>query len=131
MSSEDSGNNIFEDALNVSSNVVTFGTVGFGNGGFTPEEGKSKNLFFKPIEKQVKNVTGATAAEEANKEARERFNQEKADALAQRGADQQQFNKEQVAASRLAGNTKNKTSRSSTGGSNASLGSDERDFLGL
>lgn len=95
-----------------------------------------KNFWAKDL---VKDVTGATAAEEANKAAEQNLKEQKAAAEADRVAGQQQFAKEQLIKSKQAGGQRRSTNSSrSTATPKAvktlatnNLGSDEQDFLGL
>lgn len=81
----------------------------------------------------LKDVTGATAAEEANADARKRFAEEKSAADKARKDAQSQSAADQLAKSRSASSARGGISNpSSTGQARFSnLGSDEQDFLGL
>ena len=120
-----------EEALDIFTQATTFGAVGYdGDDGFglgqAPQE-----LIVDPI----KDITGATAAEEANVQAQTRFDQEKAEAARQREEAKGRQTREQIGKSRLAGVARGQaTTSKATGGQTnkqSSLGSDEQDFLGL
>ena len=126
----DSGGSLIEDALNIFANVSTGGLVGFdgANNGFTP------GIVGRAGVQGLKEVTGAQAAEDANKLAREQFEQQKADALQDRENALALDAATQLQVSRSAGGLRRSTNRS--GGdprpsTSNSLGGDERDFLGL
>ena len=93
------GNSLFESLVDVGLQVGTAGLVGVKS----EEGGLSAGVTGKPVVKGVKDVTGATAAEEANKLARDRFEQERADIVTARGEAKSQTAADQLAASRQAG----------------------------
>lgn len=80
-----------------------------------------------------KDITGANAAEDANKLAREQFEQGKADILSERELAREKNAAAQLKASNLAGGLRRgrKSSAPAKTASAPALGSDERDFLGL
>ena len=132
--SSDNGPGVLDDALNAFTNFTTFGTVGFDkdNLKFSTDKGVNRNLLKKPTTSALKDLTGATAAEEANRQKQARFEEEKAARAQQRVEDIATHERNQVTASRLAGANRKTTNRSSRGTSRASsLGTDESDFLGL
>lgn len=116
--------------INVGTQTMTGGLVGYDkDSGFSVGKGLTGNVAIDGL----KEVTGAKAAEEANKMAREQFDQQKVDAEKARLEAQAQSSREQIAASRMAsgrggGGVGTGTSRVSRF---SSLGEDERDFLGL
>lgn len=125
MCSTGGGNSFFESVVDVVLQNATFGAAGFKS----DEGGVGAGITGKPAINLVKEVTGANAAEEANEDARARFESEKDQALQDRSNAQAQNAANQLQASRSAGAVRSgsvpKTNRSSN------LGSDERDFLGL
>lgn len=129
MSSSDSGNSFFEDIVNVATNIGTFGLAGFES----EKGGLTTGVTGSPILSGVKDITGASAAEEANVDARKRFEEEKAGAEKARADAKSQSAREQVTASRLAGGARSggTSSAASRGSRFSSLGGDEQDFLGL
>lgn len=128
--------NLFVDGLNAAVQMATLGYAGY-------EDGKISNGINTNIAKKVgrevvsgvKEVTGAKAAEEANRLAREQFEEQKAAALLEREQAKQRNANEQIAASRAAGAARNAGRSNRTGNNQTtgsfSLGQDERDFLGL
>lgn len=120
--------------VNLGVNISSFGTVGYNSSdGLTTDDGfwkKAGDATYKGL----KDVSGATAAEEANKQARLQFEEAKLQGLKDRQEAIASKNRDDLIASRLAGG-----SRTSPGNSKGStktsiyskLGSDERDFLGL
>ena len=121
------GNSFFESLLDVGLQVGTSGIVGYKS----DDGGLGAGIIGQPIVDVTKEVTGASAAEEANKQARERFEQEKADTLTARAEVKAQTAADQLAASRGAAGAR--AGRTSTGTTSraSNLGGDERDFLGL
>ena len=122
--------NLFVDILNYGTQTATGGLVGFdteGNfkAGQTTE--LAKNIGRETVS-GLKEITGAKAAEEANKMAQQQFDQEKANMDKQRVEAQNNVARDQVTQSRMAG-----AARRSTVGSMSSfsLGGDEKDFLGI
>lgn len=94
------------------------------------------------VQTGIKDVTGASAAENANKIAKQQFEESKNNALKAQQEARARTARDQMSASRSAASSRKKsgtgrtsTSRSSTGGvgtqSVSKLGSDEQDFLGL
>lgn len=113
--------NIFNEGLNTFTNVFSAGTLGFKNGGF------QQGVATKAVYKGLKDVTGATAAEEANMLARQQFEKTAAQAEQDRLNAIQQNQNDQIRQSQLAGAAR--TSSRTTGRS--SLLGGERDYLGL
>ena len=66
--SQGSGTNIFEDFINFGTQIATIGTLGFDQNGF--KGGVTVDA--------TKEITGAAAAEEANKLARQQYEEQKA-----------------------------------------------------
>lgn len=124
------GNSVFEDFLNVTANVVTGGIVGFE----ADEGGFKAGVTLEPGIELAKELTGANAAAEANKLARDQFEQAKADTLADKAQAEADSAADQLKASNLAGGVRRGTRRSG-GNTSASTGSDtgsqQKDFLGL
>lgn len=110
--------------------MFTGGFVGYQDGKFGAS-GVSSDM--------LKDVTGATAAEEANKLARQQFEEAKAEADAQRVEQQAQTGRDQIRQSQMAAAARstassrsaNKATASSASGGGLTLGEDEKDFLGL
>ena len=122
------GNSVFEDIINVFTQASTFGAVGFeaDNGGIT--SGVTTDF----IGEGVKEVTGVNAAEDANKLAREQFEQNKADILAAKEDERRQNAADQLKSSNLAAGVRRRSSKSTVGaGSSSTVGTGEKDFLGL
>ena len=91
------------------------------------------------LEHTVKEVTGANAAEEANKQAQKQFEASKSAAEKAQVEAKARTARDQLAASRLAGSAR-KSGKSAVNGANkgslksssvSKLGSDGQDFLGL
>lgn len=122
MSSSDSGNSGLEDILNVATQFFTFGAAGFERGGITP------GITGEPVVEGAKEITGATAAEEATALARERFEEEKGIAIEQRKEGKRQTARQQLIASNLAAGSRKGGNQ--TPGKTTSLGA-EVDFLGI
>ncbi|MCK5139784.1 MAG: hypothetical protein KAQ85_08085 [Thermodesulfovibrionia bacterium] len=123
------GNSVFQDIINAVTNVATGGLVGFK----ADDGGLGAGVVGKVGVGAIKDVTGATAAEDANADARARFEQEKASAEADRAAGQKKNAQEQLQASRSAEGARGGGKGGATAGGSqfSSLGGDERDFLGL
>ena len=115
-----------DDTLNVVTQLGTWGSVGFEDGGF------KKGVITDATIDVTKELTGAAAAEDANAVAREQFEQQKAAAAKERKEAKAQSAQEQITASRLAGGARAGKSTSKSSASRfSSLGGDEQDFLGL
>lgn len=121
------GNSVFEQIIDVVVQSSTGGLAGFKS----DEGGLAKGVTGSPLVDVVKEVTGAAAAEQANVDARKRFEEEKARSKKSRQEAKQQSAREQVTASRLAGAARTGGRGTDRGSRFSSLGSDERDFLGL
>lgn len=128
--------NLGSDFLNAGLQGVTGGVIGFENGGIS--NGVTTNLAKKSGKELVsgtKEVTGAKAAEEANKVARQQFEQAAEDAKNARIEAQAATAKDQVRQSQMAGAARaSATTRSANKGTaigGSVLGADEKDFLGL
>ena len=121
------GNSFFESVLDVGLQLGTGGLAGYKS----EEGGLGAGITGQPIVDITKEVTGASAAEEANKQARERFEQEKADRLTARGEAKAKTAAEQLTASRQAGGVRAGTPSRTPTTRTSNLGGDERDFLGL
>jgi len=114
--------------IDISTQIATGGLAGFDDSNF------GRGVTGDVIKEGVKEITGATAAEDANRQARERFDEEKARALAQRKESQAQTARQQLIASRLAAGVRRGSKEAGTGttkSKSSTLGSDESDFLGL
>lgn len=130
MCSTGGGNSFFESVLDVGLQLGTFGLVGFKD----DEGGLSAGITGEPLVDVLKDVTGATAAEEANQLARQSMEEAKAAELQAREDARSQTAANQIAASRRAqalrtpsGTGAPSTSPSAIGG----VTGDERDFLGV
>lgn len=120
--------NLFADIVNVGTQVGTGGLAGYGDGKFGP------GIVGTEVVSGIKEVTGAKAAEQANKLAREQFEQTKVDAEAARVQAQQNTATSQMQKSNIAGAARSARVSSKNSGQpvgSYSLGSDEKDFLGL
>lgn len=120
--SEGTGFSGLDDTLNILTNISTGGLAGFGEGGF------KAGVTGKPLVEGTKDVTGASAAEEANEQARDQFEQSKVQAEEDRLKSQQQDTQTQIAASRGAGRVRSSVSDSASTGPAVGGG---KDFLGL
>ena len=109
--------------LNVATNVVSAGLIGYENGGL------KAGVTGQVAVDTTKDITGATAAEEANDMARQQFEQQTADALKVRQDNILANQRNQTALSNAAGSrnsnigTPQKTTKTITG--------DVSDFLGV
>lgn len=117
-----SGNNFFDDVLDIVVQGSTFGLVGY--------DGKGKvkaGTTGKPAMDVTKEITGAKAAEEANEQAREQFNKDVEAARKQR-EDMQWMNQQRAIA-----NSNNASSARSMKVDNKTVSKigDTSDFLGL
>jgi hypothetical protein len=133
------GGNFFEnlgnDVMNYGVQALTLGTLGYQDGKVS--NGVTTNYWRevgRASRKGIKDVTGATAAEEANRLAREQFEQQRADAEAARLESIRQTGRDQMRQSNLAGAVRN-TARSTANRGQAvgsySLGDEEKDVLGV
>ena len=116
---------IGEDLLDAGINIGTGGIVGYKDGKLR------KGVATRITESSLKDVTGATAAEEANKDARAQFEEQKKAAADQRSESQAKFAQDQIRKSKLAGGSKAGGRATTAGAKKSFLGSDEQDFLGL
>jgi hypothetical protein len=127
--------NFMTDVTNYGLQALTVGTVGYN--GKTLDNGVATNAHRegrRAAMNGLKEVTGANAAEEANRQARAQFEQSKIDAEAARAESIAQVGRDQVQQSRTAGAARNATRSSANKGtavSSYSLGADEKDYLGL
>jgi len=126
------GNSFFESFIDVAAQAFTGGNLGYksdeGGLGLGVVSGEGVDIA-TPI---LKDITGVTAAEEANADARKRFEEEKAAADKQRADNIAQSAANELIKSRSAASTRGGVSGSSKGQSRfSSLGGDESDFLGL
>lgn len=128
------GNSGFESALDIVANAFTFGALGF------KSDAKDDGLFgvTKGVSTEtaiggLKDITGATAAEQANADATARFEAEKAATDKARKDAQSVSAANQLNKSRSAASSRGGVSNPSTSGQSrfSNLGSDESDFLGL
>jgi len=126
MCSTGGGNSAFESFIDVALQTGTGGLLGFKD----EKGGIGTGVIGDPLKKGLKDITGATAAEEANDAAREQLNEERAAALQEREDAKAQTAAEQLAASRRASSVRGGTA-ATTGSRFSDLGGDERDFLGL
>lgn len=117
--------NLGADILNVGLGTATGGLVGYKDGKI--QAGATVD--------GLKVVTGAKAAEDATALARKQYEEQKAAAEAGRLEAQGQQSRDQMIQSQRAGAARNITSKSSanrgTAISGSSLGTEEKDFLGL
>lgn len=127
------GGNFFENVLNSALQMYTGGMVQY-----DPERGGIRGDIKNDVGLDIyKEISGAKAAEQVNVQAREQYEQTKADAAAARVEAQNQTAKDQMQQSRMASGARassSATTRSTNKGtaiSSVSLGADEKDFLGL
>ena len=88
-------------------------------------------LFNEAIVKPFKDLTGATAAEEATELARETAEQEQADALTEREDAKALVAAEQLSISQQASSLRSSGARDVSARGSSGLGGEESDFLGL
>lgn len=119
--SQGSGTNIFEDFINMGTQIATLGTLGFDQNGF--KGGVTVDA--------TKEITGAAAAEEANKLARQQYEEQKAALEEQRQNKINQDKNNQIAASNASTSNKSSSSTSATGVVNTYNNPGQTDFLGL
>lgn len=128
---EEAVENPLETFADVSTQLLSGGIVGFEDGGFTP------GVVGKPALAGLKEVTGAAAAEEANALTREAIEDERERRLREREELQARNARDALTRSRTAAGVR-RGGGSGSGGffggstfSDSTIGSDERDFLGL
>lgn len=118
--------NLLTDTINYTSQYFSAGLVGYG------QDGVKTGVTGTAGVNGLKEITGAKAAEDANKMAREQFEQARDDAQAERAEAIRQTGREELQKSRIAGAARNARTSSGKGSYGSfSLGEDERDFLGL
>lgn len=124
--SSGTGVSLLDDIINISTQVGTLGTVGYG------EKGVKKGVVTDAAIKGTKEITGAKAAEEANAMARDQF-EKSTKAAEQARLDSIKVNERiQTATSNAATSTKsNSTNKTSSGKTASSITGDVTDFLGL
>jgi hypothetical protein len=122
------GNSFFESTLDIVAQAFTGGAIGFKS----DEGGLGVGVTGEVGVDTFKEITGAAAAEEANADARKRFEEEKAASDKQRADNVAQSAANELQKSRSAASARGGVSGSSKGQSRfSSLGNDESDFLGL
>lgn len=122
------GNSFFESFIDVGTNLFSLGSLGYKS----DEGGYGAGVYGKKGIEATKEVTGANAAEEANEQARQRFEEEKTASEKQRSDNIALSAAKELQKSRSAASARGGVSGSSKGQSRfSSLGSDEADFLGL
>jgi hypothetical protein len=123
------GGNFFENVLNSYTQIMTAGVVQYNDKGFKADLNDSVGM------NTYKEMSGAKAAEEANEQAREQFEEQKANAATERQNALLQNANDQRKQSLMAGAARNTTSKSTANKGQAvgsfSLGGDEKDFLGI
>lgn len=120
-SGEGTGIGIFDEAINLATNVSTFGTVGFGKDGF------KAGVVGKPVLGLTKELTGAKAAEEANEITRQQIDQARQQATAERSRAIEQNKQRQIQLSKSAGRARKATQDRGS----STLGNSGSDLLGL
>ena len=137
MCSTGGGNSLLESMADVALQTATAGFAGYkGDEGVgLGVKGKLAKKGVGAIGEGLKEVTGAAAAEEANKLARQQMEENKAQMLQERENLKAQNAARQIAASRQAASVRS-TSTGPRGATTrtslkSNLGGDERDFLGL
>ena len=130
--------NLFSDVVNIGLQGATGGTIGYRDGGITQGiTGDAVREAGRATRDGLKDITGASAAEEANAQARAQYEQARKDAEAarieqQNRIAQDQMTKSQLAQSSRSVNARNRNSAgSSSGYGSFSISQDEQDFLGL
>ena len=129
MCSTGGGNSVLESVVDVALQTGTLGLVGYKDeeGGFAP------GVVTKESVGLLKDVTGATAAEEANEMARDAARKEREARLQEREDIRAQTTAEQIRLSQQAGGVRSRAGAGTgvaTGLQMSNLGG-ERDFLGL
>lgn len=125
--SSGTGSGILDDVVNGATQLTTFGLAGYGSGGL------KTGVTGTPAVAGLKDITGATAAEEANAQARDQFNQNTAAAATDRSNAQLQDQRNQIASSQSAAAavaTSSANPNNNTSGGKRITG-DVSDFLGL
>lgn len=122
--------NLLSDVVNYGLQYSTSGLVGYGDGNL--KTGVTTDV----VVGGTKEVTGAAAAEEANRMAREQYEQTRKETAQARTAAQNQTALNQIQQSEMAQGArayKGRTTASNAGQpvSGATLGGDERDYLGI
>jgi hypothetical protein len=115
-------NDPIDDLINAGTQFFTGGLVGYNKGGI------KAGIIGDPIMEGTKEITGAKAAEEANKMAREQFDKSVADANVDRQNAIAQKQRNQVNASINAGEARSSASKKTN--TTKPLG-DVTDFLGI
>ena len=137
MCSSGGGNSFLESIADVTVQAFTGGLAGYKD----DQGGLGLGVTGKPMVEGaiggLKEITGAAAAEEANRDARKQMEDAKAQSLQERENAKAQNAANQLAKSRQAASVRKTTGRSSTGRVSAGassvsiLGEDERDLLGV
>lgn len=117
------GIGFIDEGINVATNVVSGGTVGFGEDGF------GQGVVTKEAIKGVKEITGANAAEEANKLARTQYEDQVQAARADRANAIATDQRNQLNLSNSA--TGARTGANNKSNNKTSVTGDVTDFLGL
>lgn len=126
--------NLFSDVANYTVNTATAGLLGYENGrignGVTTNTLREAG---RATRDGIKEITGASAAEEANAQARAQYEQARADAEAARVEQQNRIAQSEITKSRSAQRSRSTQSRTRTSGGygSFSISQDEQDFLGL
>mgnify|MGYP000651599469 CR=1 FL=1 len=128
--SEGTGSSLLDGFLDIGTQIISAGTAGFGEKGF--DDGVSTKLV-KDTRDGVKDLIGVTAAEEHNELLRKQIEDEKAAALKDRQDARSANDRDAIQASRTSGGSRSAGIKTSQRRSSrfSSLGSDDRDFLGL
>lgn len=113
-----------DEALNVTTNLASFGLLGFG------DEGVQPGVTGEKVVEGTKEITGAAAAEEANEIARQEIEQAREQREKDIANQRSLQRNRQIAASRAAGAARRSTTSTSQG-SDLGSGGIESDFLGL
>jgi len=126
--------NLFSDVANYTVQTSTGGLLGYQDGKIG--NGVTTNYYRevgRGLRDGVKDITGATAAEEANAQARAQYEQARRDAEAARVEQQNRIAQSEIAKSRSAQRSRSTQNRSRTSGGygSFSISQDEQDFLGL
>lgn len=116
-----------DDGLNLLTNLSTGGLAGYGENGFSTDKGYSQKFGALKV---YKDISGATAAEEANNLARQQYEDSVTAAREQRENAITQNARNQMTASQNAGAARSFSNNNTTTNTSRVTG-DVSDFLGL
>lgn len=119
------GIGFLDDAISLGTNIATGGLVGYGDGGF--KAGVTGQIGVNV----AKDLTGATAAEEANEMAKQQFKEEKENRLKDRNDSILAEQNAQIQASNAGPSASKKSNKNTTNKVSTTPIGDNKDFLGL